>query len=178
MNKLKLFSASSSILLLSLIGCTTTKIVPLKGVYENKPFEIISDTPKDQVWDKIIDFFAQNGLSIKIIDRSSGLIISDRSSLNWTFENNNGELIKPLASVVIEKIIDIGTKKPIRPSSVTGDWNIRIKQLPDNKTSINVNLLHIEATGYTIKFGEGVTQYAIKGKSTGNFEKLISDKVK
>ena len=178
MNKLKSLITLTVVLSFILTGCAVNKIVPLKGTYMDKPFEIITDTPKDQVWDKIIDFFAQNGLSIKIIDRSSGLIISDKSSLNWTFEDAKGKLYKPLASVVIEKVVDAGTKKAIRPASVTGDWNIRIKQLSDNKTSINVNLVHIEATGYSVKFTTGVTQFSIKGLSTGNFEKLIADKIK
>lgn len=159
-----------------LAGCAI-KTIPIKGKYLDKPYEVISDKSKEQVWDKIIDFFAQKGLSIRIIDKSSGLIISDKTALTWTFEDSKGNLINPDAWIVIEKSIDPGPNKLIKPASVSGDWNIRIKELPDNKTSINVNLVNIKAkSGYQGKYA--ANEYDIKALSTGNFEKLITDQIK
>ena len=176
MTRLKLLFSATIVATLLLTGCAY-KITPLKGTYLDKPFEIISDKSKDQVWDKLIDFFAQKGLSIKIIDRSSGLIISDRSALTWTFEDSKGKVIDPLAWIVIEKTVDPGPNKVIKPSSVAGDWNVRIKELSNNKTSINVNLVNIKAKReYVSKYG--VSEYEIKALSTGNFEKLISEQIK
>ncbi|MEJ7739596.1 MAG: hypothetical protein WKF97_19400 [Chitinophagaceae bacterium] len=157
-------------------GCAY-KITPLKGLYSDKPFEIVSDKSKDRVWDKLIDFFAQKGLSIKIIDRRSGLIISDKSALTWTFEDSKGKLINPSAWIVIEKTVDPGPNKVIKPSSVAGDWNVRIKDLPNNKTVINVNLVNIRAKRESVS-KYGISEYEIKALSTGNFEKLISDIIK
>jgi|ERR1035437_11202409 hypothetical protein len=176
MTKLKTALSLTLIIFSFLTGCAI-KTTPIKGTYLDKPYAIISDKSKDQVWDKIIDFFAQKGLSIKIIDRSSGLIISDKSALTWTFEDSKGKLINPNAWIVIEKSIDPGPNKIIKPSSVAGDWNVRIKELPNNKTSINVNLVNIKAKrAYASKYG--ISEYEIKALSTGNFEKLISDQIK
>ena len=176
MTRLKLLFSATIVATVLLTGCAY-KITPLKGSYSDKPFEITSDKSKDQVWDKLIDFFAQKGLSIKIIDRSSGLIISDRSSLTWTFEDSKGKLIDPTAWIVIEKNVDPGPNKVIKPSSVAGDWNVRIKELPNNKTVINVNLVNIKAKKeFSSKYGS--SEYEIKALSTGNFEKIISDIIK
>ncbi|HEV7622373.1 MAG TPA: hypothetical protein VGO09_11590 [Flavisolibacter sp.] len=44
------------------------KVIPLKNNYSNGNFEAATNKNKEQVWDNIIDFFAKNGLSIRIID--------------------------------------------------------------------------------------------------------------
>lgn len=161
-----------------LIGCGV-KVIPLKGSYEQKPFQVIVDKPKDLVWDNIIDFFATKGLTIRIIDRSSGLITSDKSALTWTYENNKGGLVNPSAWVVVAKMIDPNTNKPILNPTVYGDWNIRIKEA-DGKTLLNVNLVNINAYGIYYGFMQNTpTPFQLKdAKSTGNFEKMISDIVK
>jgi hypothetical protein len=87
------------ILLLFFSSCIATKLkyAPFKGEYPPTPYIITSELPKEKVWDKIIDFFAQNGLSIKVIDRSSGLIVSDRSKLDWSYEDVKGNIKNPNA---------------------------------------------------------------------------------
>ena len=166
-----------AVTLLLFSGCAT-KVIPLKGHYVDKPYEIISDKTKDQVWDKIIDFFAQNGLSIKIIDKSSGLITSDKTRLSWTMENKDGTLFKPDRWIVIEKISLLGSGAFVTPTSVTGDWNIRIKDAGDNKTIINVNLVNIQAKATYSNGREILQEIEIKALSTGIFEKTIADAVK
>ena len=167
---------AATIIALLFTGCAN-KIAPLKGKYLDKPFEIVSDKNKDQVWDKLIDFFAQKGLSIKIIDRSSGLIISDKSALTYSLEDSKGNLIDPNAWIAIEKVYNVGANKIIKPSSVSGDWNVRIKELPNNKTSINVNLVNIKAKQVSVS-KYGVVEFEIKALSTGNFENLIAEQIK
>lgn len=176
MTKLKLLFPTFALAIFLLMGCAI-KTIPIKGKYLETPYEAISNKSKDQVWDKIIDFYAQKGLSIRIIDKSSGLIISDKTALTWTFEDSKGNLTNPDAWIVIEKSIDPGANKVIKPASVSGDWNIRIKALPDNKTSINVNVVNIKAKSGA-KGNYGGNEYDIKAFSTGNFEKLITDQIK
>lgn len=160
---------------LLLVGCFTTKTIPLKNQYQTTPFQSTSTNNKDVVWDKLIDLFAQNGLSIKIIDRSSGLIVSDRSSLTWTHEDKNGKLIKPNAFVVLAKQIDVN-KNVVKPGGVSGEWNVRIKDNGSSGTIINVNLVNLKETvsGYKI----APYDKDIRGVSTGNFEKIIFDNIK
>ena len=82
-------------LLFFVASCASTKInvIPLKGTYPVTPIQITTEKKFDEVWEKLVDVFAQKGLSIKIIDRSSGLIVSDRSLLTATVENNDGSLL-------------------------------------------------------------------------------------
>ncbi len=82
----------------------------MKGTYSDGNFEGYSDKRKDIVWDNIINFFAKSGISIRIIDRSSGLITSEESSIEFTRENTKGELLKKDAWVVIYKLIDPNKK--------------------------------------------------------------------
>ena len=105
------------ILIASFIFCSCTpKVIALKGTYPDKPFELSVDKSKDAVWDNIIDFFATKGLSIKLIDRSSGLIVSEKTALVWSYENSKGQLEKPSAWVVIPKLIDPRNPKAIGES--------------------------------------------------------------
>jgi hypothetical protein len=85
------------------------------------------------------------------------------------------------AFVVLERIIDNMEKKTFIPTTVNGDWNIRIK--PDNgRTVINVNLNNITDT-YGREYYSTVTHSVVEpivvnGKTTGMFEKTIYDIVK
>ena len=61
-----------------------------------------SDQPFEKVWENVIDYFAQNGIPIRIIDKSSGLIISDKAKLSFTFENaKTGKMNHPDHFVVL-----------------------------------------------------------------------------
>lgn len=161
---------------LSLILSCTFKTVPLKGNYSDGNFEGYSEKSKEVVWDNIIDFFAKNGLSIHVIDKSSGLITSGKSLVPYTKENSKGELINKDAWVVIHKIIDPGSRKSIAYYNVTAEWNVRIKEM-DSRTVINVNLVN---PSYAITDQGASNRMFNKGsfQSTGVFEKLIYDKVK
>jgi hypothetical protein len=154
----------------------SVKTIPLKGTYSNGNFEKTTSMSKDAVWENIIEFFAKNGLPIKLIDRSSGLIISNESYLTWTFENSKGQLQNPQAWVVLAKQINPNNKTPIKYQVVTGEWNVRIKSTPANETLINVNLVNVK---YTSMFTTTATQF-IPGmfQSTGVFENRIYDTIK
>jgi hypothetical protein len=176
MKKLQLQIGFITVLLVS--GCMP-KVIPLKGSYPDTPIIQYSDNNVDKVWDHTIDFFAQKGLSIKIIDKSSGLIISDETALTWTFEDKKGNLIKTNRWVAVPRTVYSGSDNPITPTSVIGEWNVRIKS-DGSRTSINVNLVNIQA-----KFSTGESGYKVApsytrvdGKSTGVFEKMIFEAVK
>ncbi len=169
-----------SILLLCIIfsSCTPVKFIPLKNSYADKPFEQTVDKSKDQVWENIIDFFAKNGLSIRLIDRTSGLIISDKTALKWTYEKKDGSLEFPLAWAAVPKVINTGNNMPYKFLTVNGDWNIRIKE-SSGGTLININLVNINcyASAYTLASNSPSAITVAGVKSTGNFEKLIFDNI-
>jgi hypothetical protein len=160
----------------SLFLSCSLKYYPLKGTYPTPPIIEHSDKPVDEVWSNIIDLFSQKGISIKIIDKSSGLIISTQSEIFATFENKKGEPINPSAFVVVERNNieeQEGRKAPLYP--VLGEWNIRIKN-DSGRTSINVNIVNITSER---QLGYGrVEKFDPHAHTTGVFEKLIFEKIK
>ncbi len=150
------------------VGCAPS-LEQLNGKYDDKPFQIYTSKSKDAVWEKIIEFFATKGISIKLIDRQSGLIISEKTSFinSYTYEDKNGNPIDPKAFVVCGKYVNM-YKVMINPETVTGEWNIRIVT-ENEKTLININLLNLNCSFSTISWS---------GKSLRNFEKIIADYIK
>ena len=170
---------TTAILTIIFASCTPMKLIPLKGNYVNTPYQFVSDKPKDKVWDNIIDFFAQKGLSIKLIDRSSGLIVSEKTGLTFTHEDKTGQLVNKGAWAVIPKIWSPGQNKYISLyTTIMGDWNIRIKELETGKTSINVNLVNITGLTSSYSLNTGPNTIIDAGKSTGVFEEMIAVSVK
>lgn len=164
-----------------LFSCMATKTIAIKGAYPVPPITTSTDRPFDKVWDRVIDYFAQNGIPIKIIDKSSGLIVSDKAKLTWSFEDKNGQIFSKTAFVVLDKVIYSMTGKPFPPEIVTGEWNVRIKT-DGGKTLINVNLYNIQATYvkyyYTSYAHTSVEPVTVEGKTTGVFEEKFADMVK
>lgn len=157
------------------------KEAPLKGAYPTPPIITTSDKSFDKVWDNTVDYFAQHGIPIRIIDKASGLIVSDKAKLSWSFEDKNGKLFKKDAFVVLKKMSADYSDKPFKPQEVTGEWNIRVRA-SGNGTLINVNLYNIEATYEKAYYSyyHGVTYSAVKaeGFTTGVFETTFEDGVK
>lgn len=155
--------------------------VPLKGSYPENPIVSYSDKSRDRVWDNIIDLFAQKGISIKIIDKSSGLIISEPIKLKWSYEDKSGHVIKPDALVAVWATKHNGDY--LDPHSVSGEWNIRIKEA-NGKTAINVNIVNVKHEeldpGSTMRRAFYTLEDYPTGavKSTGVFEKSITDYIK
>lgn len=165
------------VVIISASSCTI-KTIPLKGHYSNGNFEAITDKSREQVWDQLIDLFAKNGLPISVIDKSSGLIVSNGAQLTWTYEDKKGNLVNPNASVVIAKLSLNGEElKGARPALIVGSWNVRIKSVSDKQTMVNINLVNPRITYNTMstnntEFNQGSIQ------STGNFEKKIFESIK
>jgi len=151
-----------------------------KGEYPATPIIQASNKSFEKVWDNVIDYFAQNGIPIKIIDKSSGLIISDKARLTWSFENKKFQLVNPAAFVVMPQILDKFNEKPYKPQYVTGEWNVRIKAVGD-KTTVNVNLYNIEGLyfeGYYSYYAHSaVMPVKIDGRTTGVFERKFFESV-
>lgn len=176
MNKKVLLFLTAILLSVALLpSCMSYKTIPLKGTYSDGNFEEYSDKNFNAVWDNVIDFFAKRGLPIKIIDRSSGLIISGEATMPYTRENSKGELIDKTAWVVVHRIIDPANKKTVPYQSVTAEWNVRIKEV-SGKTLVNVNMVN----PYYTAVGDDRRTMFKKGsfQSTGVFEKMIYDIVK
>ena len=166
------------------LSSCTQKIYPVTGNYPAPPIEIKSSKTFDQVWDNLVDMFAQKGLSIRIIDRSSGLIISSKSRLSVTIEDNKGALKDPKAYIVVPSYKDPNTNKMVPVTgqsynSITkkmeyneaeGDWNVRVKKT-ETGCLINVNITNMYYTKAVMANYNKVDQLIAltSGKTTGVF---------
>lgn len=163
------------VIILLLTSCGYTKI-PLKGSYQTEPYYQTSSNSVNVVWDKLVDLFAKNGLSIKVIDRTSGLIVSDKYKLTWTKEDKSGKLVNDKAFVVIPKLFNKGSNMYYEPYEVTGEWNVRIKDDGKGGTTINVNLVNIKDVNPSLR--GGFTETVSGAISTGVFERYIYEQIK
>lgn len=157
-------------------SCFSIKSVPLKGSYQDAPFVFASEKTFDKVWDNLIDFFAQNGIGIKLIDRSSGLIVSEDFSFRklYTWEDKKGKLKNPNAYLVTSGVRYSTDDKVRYPDRIEGNWNVRIKN-SDEKTSINVNITNVRTSDEVFERNsfhyEENSRYVVK--TTGVFERKI-----
>lgn len=172
---------STLLIMISLFSCNY-KIYPPKDAYSKPPFIYKSDKSFQEVWDNVIDFFAQKGIAISLIDKSSGLIISVQTDMIWSSENRKtNKMKKPDAWVVLNNIYDPAPNKYRYPERVSGKWNVRVKP-EGEKCTINVNLHDLIVYDYSytrtgIPVEVAVTQ-SYNPTTTGNFEKLIYDIIK
>ncbi len=173
----KLYTFISIGVISLLIGCAPV-ITNLSGNYQDKPFEVNSPRPLDSVWSSVIDLFAQKGISIKIIDKGSGLIVTEKTSFlkNYSIEKD-GKPSKPDAWIVLNYITYGGMD--LKPTQVFGEWNVRVKTNNSGGTLININLnnidalIHYDRTQYTAE-----KTIIFDGRSTGKFEGIIADFIK
>lgn len=155
------------------VGCVSA-VIPLRHAYIPGLYEQVSEKPKNQVWNRLFTFFSRNGLSIRLVDSSSGLIKSTQTNLPWSYENKKGKLNNPRAWVAVERIIY--KNKPLVLTSITGEWNIRIKALNDSQTYVLVNLVNLR---YNTPVDTSFQPFLrATPRSTGVFEKMLDEQLK
>jgi hypothetical protein len=169
---------TSVILFIILLSSCLPRVRPVKNDYLDPPFQATSTSSKDVVWNKIVDFFSDKRLPIKSIDKSSGLIISEKAVFSTTIEDKDGKLVNKSAWVVVPAVYNPNTKKleSYYTGKVLGEWSIRIKESVKG-TVVSVNLVNLKRqfTAYKMGLQEVDASFA---KSTGVFEKQIADLVK
>ena len=150
-----------------LTSCRTVESLSFKGYY---PIQITVETDKkyDEVWDKVIDYFAVCGVPITTLEKASGLIVSKTISFKGfvTAEDEQGKLQN------LDAFIVIPYAKDIVYMNAAFDFNVRIKK-QESKVVISVNLHNIQAEITTKPKGLKMISYPlpVEGKSTGIFEK-------
>lgn len=158
------------ILAIFMEGCSSSAV--FKSNYD-QVYSVESGLSFDEVWDKVIDYFAVNGYHISTIEKSSGIIMAAKTDLSnsYTKEDKNGNLENPNAFVVIQK--GLGFSISMLRFNITGDWNVRVKE-SNGKTLINVNLVNIQG----VLTGNKGERTAVQAKSTGVFERHLLDLLK
>lgn len=161
----------------TLFSCNPQTTIPLKTDYSSPKKVYYSEKSKDEVWSKIIQLFASEGIGIKLIDKSSGLIVSEKTNFikNYTQEDTNGKLLDKNSYVAVGTYKALGRSIP--PTNVMGSWNIRLFE-ENQKTAIEVNLTTIEAFYFASNYQGQQVNIPYDAKSTGVFEKQIADYVR
>ena len=157
-------------------GCTYLAFTPLKGRHQEQPYVTQSDKEFEAVWDNAIEVLATGGYPIKLLDKQSGLIVCERTTLigSFTYEDKRGEVEDPEAFVVLPRLSGGGLKF-VPPKQLTGVLNILVRPL-ESGTRINVNL-----NSFQIEVGledEHSRQSLIGMRSTGRLEDTIANLIK
>lgn len=149
----------------------------LTGEYPDTHFSKETDLSYEEVWVRVIDYFAIAGIPISTIDKASGLIVSSKVSFvnNYTREVH-GKPQNEKAYVVIPTVRG-GFGNILEPRAALtgdwemfGDWNVRIKN-SNNKTMVSVNMLNLYCFYRVTGIIGSTTQIPIK--STGVFEQSL-----
>lgn len=170
-------AAMKKILSLLLIACVMSacdlQFTPLKGNYP-ADYSVTFDKPADEVITDVVEYCFRQNISLKTIDRKSGLVISEPYKIKtYTFENPDGTLQNSGAIAVIgREEFNPSKNDPDEPSSVYADIMFIIKE-EDNKTTMTVRLANIAAYLFEGKYG-----CMREVKSTGLLEKQIIYKMK
>lgn len=159
----------------TMVGFVSCAPIKLTGTYPSTSHFAYSNNSFEQVWSKVIDYFAINGIPITTIDKSSGIIVSSKMSfLNSYTREVQGQPLDPNAFVVIPTVRG-GFGNILEPTAaitgdwtMVGDWNVRIRE-SDGKVMVNVNLMNLDC--YYTTSGLYGSNSKIPIKSTGKFEK-------
>ena len=162
------YSMVSILALVITYGCNP-RIVPLTGQFRNSAFEMISEKSIDSVWTGLTHLLTSNGLPVKSIQRTEGIILTKKAPFNsiYTFEDNNGKLLQPDAWVVIEKTYV--KNRQWKPKEIFGKWNILVTDAGDGRSRIKVDPV-VVCTYYPNSF----TAVETRCPSTGKLEELIN----
>lgn len=165
-----------------LTSCFTVKTYPIKGTYQNRYTDTVVNTNKEAIWNKIIDFCSQNGLSIKVIDRSSGVIVFDKVGTSCTYEKNDSttELMNDNAWLVVPKQYQLNAYPHIlSPSSVSAEWNLRVKEVTNDSFLIEIYLIYARhQTTYSTKYDKYMVDHELNAYSRGLMENHLLSFIK
>lgn len=169
----KLFLLILPVCLLMVSGCSSIR---LKGTYPGSHFSTETDLGYEEVWNKVIDYFAMNGIPISVIDKNSGLIVSSNVDfVNTCTREVDGKPLDADAYVVIPTVRG-GFGNILTPNSsswdILGQWNVRIKD-NNGKTSVSINMVKLDCIHRTRSLYGGSTEEKIPVKSTGVFENRL-----
>lgn len=156
----------------------SVKTYSLQGNYDNQNKSIETSSSFDDVWNKVIDFFAMNNIPISTLEKESGIISASQITINATsvaVEDKSGQIKNENAWIVVPYAKDrIG-------GTVTCSFNVRVRKNNNGKTFIGVNIGNIVCypivvyrDPLSLKKSELQCRYTVSGcASTGLFEKQL-----
>jgi len=155
-----------------LTSCATNSISRLTKPYQDRPYEVTSTSSLDDTWNKVIDVFSSEGYPIQVLEKASGLIVTQRMDFtsSTTIEHKGKPKISS-AYFISEAYSNIYGKQG--PTEVEGQWNVRVKEI-GNKVVVAINIVNIRGEFVGVPTTYGQARSPLKVKSTGVFEKKIA----
>lgn len=175
MKNFKLFSITAICAILCVViasSCGSSQPT-LRSTYTINKTSTTTSSSFDVVWNKVIDFFAEQNIPIATLEKESGIIVASNVTIKYPFcaeEDEYGDLTKTNAWFAFPY-----TKKGVN-HKVTCSFNVRVRETENNKTYISVNISNISGE-YQVEyvdnfFQKQLTQYMpIQCEPTGKFER-------
>lgn len=158
-----------------LLSSCSIQVYPIRGEYNVIRYTETTSS-YDEVWDKVIDFFAINNVSISTIEKSSGIIVSNDFVIGKSYissEDKMGLIENPNAWFVMP----YGSKNT-SPISLQCSINVRVKEIKGGKVSIAINIGNIMGQVVTFNLTGFITSPSYDFISTGVFERTLLDRFK
>ena len=157
-------------------SCTPVKYT-IQGSYQPAT-SFVTSKSFDYVWNNVIDFFAENNLPIEILEKDSGLIVSNNIKVGdnlVTWEDENGKLVNPDSWFVLPYYNVSG--RTVVGGTATCSFNVRVRELEDGNIKIQINLHNVVGyyiiewfNSFSLKKEVVETTIPQECKSTGKFE--------
>lgn len=176
----KVLSLPLLVLSLLVFNSCSTQSYSIRGNYS--PLNsVTTSTPFENVWIKVIDFFAENSIPITTLSKESGLIVANDIQFGEnvvSYEDSHGQIVNKNAWFVLPY------SKQAIGAKATGAFNVRVKTTDNGKTYIQINCSN-HVGYYKIQYIDNFFQkhiiwntYPRECKSTGQFEKKLLDMFK
>jgi hypothetical protein len=169
--------AVSCFVLCSCLMTSPIQVTTLQGKYQETPFTVTTEKSKDVIWEKVVDIFAVKSIPITLIDKSSGIVVSNKLNLSATYELLNGMPKDSTAALIFNNVYDsrFPSDGYLPFGGIYADFNVRVKEI-DGKASINVNIQNVYYEN-TFTRHAGLIKIMYDVKSTGVFEKAFTDEL-
>lgn len=169
------------LILIVLFSSCAPQLVPLKNTYNAQAFEQPINADFETVWNKTVETVAKKGSTIKMIDKSNGLIVAQNNYAPITSEDKDAQPVDSSAWAVTSKLYRPGSRKYLYAKEGTLEWNIHVKNAGDS-TIINIRLVEaavvtsVHSPGYTTT--HSIKPFKTKAVTTGVFERQIAGEIR
>ncbi len=161
-----IFSAFASMIYLNMFAITYVKPID--------PVVITVNLPKEQVWQRVMDLFVGNSIPIKLMDKSSGLIQSERLGLgsHYALKHADDSFAWALCDAVKSPE---GDSFYFFPQVINTELQVYVRETADGKVLLSLNLMNMMASSHDPNTGND-RDFAIQ--STKRLENIIGNYLK
>jgi hypothetical protein len=168
----------------SLLICAVSLSTHLFAITTPKPIDPVVFSlkiSKDQAWQKVMDLFVANSIPIKLMDKSSGLIQSDKiglgshyalsnadDSVSWALceavksaESVSYTVEKPFSTTTVQTQGESGTFFYHFPQIINAELQVYVRETDDGTVLLSINLMNLSASAVDANTGN-TRDFAIK----------------